>query len=131
MNQRQILSSGGEGKNEESEPAHEVLSLENILKFAEQVSLSKLEIIKKAVEMNMAAAEAGLAGNYGVSVGKSIQSYVKEGKMGEDLTSTAMMWAAAATDARMAGCDIPVISNTGSGNQGLASTIPVISIAKK
>jgi L-cysteine desulfidase len=42
-----------------------------------------------------------------------------------------MMWTAAATDARMAGCEIPVISNTGSGNQGLASTVPVISIAKK
>jgi L-cysteine desulfidase len=51
--------------------------------------------------------------------------------MAEDYASTAMMWAAAATDARMAGCDKPVISNTGSGNQGLASTVPVISIAKK
>jgi L-cysteine desulfidase len=51
--------------------------------------------------------------------------------MAEDFASTAMMWTAAATDARMAGCNIPVISNTGSGNQGLASTVPVISIAQK
>ncbi|HML38010.1 MAG TPA: L-serine ammonia-lyase, iron-sulfur-dependent, subunit alpha [Bacillota bacterium] len=107
------------------------LSLERILGFVNEVSLEKLEIIKRAVKMNMAIAEEGISKDYGVSVGKSIQDFVQEGKMAEDYASTAMMWTAAATDARMAGCEIPVISNTGSGNQGLASTIPVISIANK
>jgi len=107
------------------------LSLESILRFAETVSIDKLEIIQTAVKMNMAVAEEGLANDYGVSVGRSIQSFVETGKMDQGIVSHAMMWTAAATDARMAGCDIPVMSNTGSGNQGLASTIPVISIAKK
>lgn len=116
---------------EVEEIPYNILSLESILEFAEQVPLEKLEIIKRAVTMNMAIAEEGISKNYGVSVGKSIQNFVQEGKMTEDYVSTAMMWTAAATDARMAGCEIPVISNTGSGNQGLASTVPVISIARK
>lgn len=107
------------------------LSLESILKFAETVPIDQLEIIQTAVKMNMAVAEEGLANDYGVSVGRSIQSFIETGKMDKGIVSYAMMWTAAATDARMAGCDIPVMSNTGSGNQGLASTIPVISIAKK
>ena len=110
---------------------YDILSLKSILEFAEKVSLDKLEIIKKAVEMNMLIAQEGISKKYGVSVGKSIQDFILDGKMGEDYSSTAMMWTAAAADARMAGCDIPVVSNTGSGNQGLASTIPVISISKK
>ena len=107
------------------------LSLDSILNFAETVSIGKLEIVQAAMKMNMAIAEEGLAKDYGVSAGRSIQSFVDTGKMGKGIVSQAMMWTAAATDARMAGCDIPVMSNTGSGNQGLASTIPVISIAKK
>ena len=109
---------------------YELLSLESILAFADEVPIESLGIIKKAIRMNMIIAEEGFANDYGVAVGKHIRSYVENGKMGEGLASTAMMWTAAATDARMAGCDIPVISNTGSGNQGLASTIPVISIAR-
>lgn len=110
---------------------YENLSLESIFKFAETVSIEQLKIIQTAVVMNMAVAEEGLAHDYGVSVGRSIQSFVETGKMDKGIVSDAMMWTAAATDARMSGCDLPVISNTGSGNQGLASTIPIISIAKK
>ena len=110
---------------------YSILTLASILDFTDEVPIEKLKIIEKAVKMNMEIAEEGISKTYGVSVGKNIWDFVQNGKMGEDFSSTAMMWAAAATDARMAGCDIPVISNTGSGNQGLASTIPVISIAKK
>jgi L-cysteine desulfidase len=131
VNHKEVFSGGAEEAHHESDRGYDLLSLENILNFAEEVPLDKLQIIKKAVEMNITIAEEGLSGNYGVSAGKSIQNYVKDGKLGEDLVSTAMMWTAAATDARMAGCDIPVVSNTGSGNQGLASTIPVIAVAKK
>lgn len=131
VNQKSIYSKAPEGYTEPDNLPYQCLSLENILKFADEVPLEKLEIIKRAVTMNMVIAEEGISKDYGVSVGKNIQSFVHEGKMAEDFVSTAMMWTAAATDARMAGCEIPVISNTGSGNQGLASTVPVISIAKK
>jgi len=131
VNQEQVFSRNDDQCNDEVGFGYNLLSLESILNFAKQVPLDKLEIIKKAVEMNLAIAEEGLTGTYGVAAGKSIKSYVEGGKLGEDLVSTAMMWTAAATDARMAGCEIPVISNTGSGNQGLVSTVPVISVAKK
>ena len=109
---------------------YSVLSLESILAFAREVPIEQLGIIEEAIRMNVEIAEEGFANEYGVSLGRSIREYVANGRMGEGLASTAMMWVAAATDARMAGCDMPVMSNTGSGNQGLASTIPVISIAK-
>jgi len=131
VNHQSIFTDFSNERAKENTLSNNILSLENILAFADQVPLDQLGIIKKAVEMNMMIAEEGIAKKYGVSVGKSIQGFVRNGIMGEDLISTAMMWTAAATDARMAGCEIPVISNTGSGNQGLASTIPVISIAKK
>lgn len=114
-----------------AEKSYPELSLGTILAFAETVPLKKLKIIEKAAEMNMIIAEAGMSGDYGISVGRNIRESVEQGVLSEDYSTTAMMWVAAATDARMAGCDIPVISNTGSGNQGLASTIPVISLAKK
>lgn len=131
INQKCIFCKTSEKKNQEDALPYEELSLESIVDFADIVSLDRLKIIKRAVEMNMAAAKEGISREYGVKVGKSIQGFVREGKMSEDYASTAMMWAAAATDARMAGCDIPVISNTGSGNQGLASTVPIVSIAEK
>ncbi len=114
-----------------TELLYDKLSLSNILEFAQTVPIDQLKIIQTAIKMNMVVAEEGLANDYGVSVGRSIQSFVEKGRMDKGIVSEAMMWTAAATDARMAGCDIPVMSNTGSGNQGLASTIPVISIAKK
>lgn len=113
------------------EGSYPELSLSTILVFAETVPLEKLKIIEKAAEMNMIIAEEGMARDYGISVGRNIRESVGQGVLAEDYSTTAMMWVAAATDARMAGCDIPVVSNTGSGNQGLASTIPVISIARK
>lgn len=114
-----------------SESANPVLSIETILSFAREVPIEELKIIEQAIDMNVEIAEEGLANEYGMSLGRKIREYVADGKMGEGLAASGMMWVAAATDARMAGCDLPVMSNTGSGNQGLASTVPVISIARK
>lgn len=115
----------------ENEISYDMLSLESILEFAETAPICKLDIIEQAIKTNMHIATEGFSKDYGVAIGKNIKALVETGIMSEDLANVAMMWTAAATDARMAGCDFPVISNTGSGNQGLASTIPVISIAKK
>jgi len=120
-----------EGYDTKDVISYDVLSLKSILEFADTVPIEELGIIEDAIRLNMAVAEEGFANDYGVSAGKSIKNYIETGKMSDDYANIAMMWTAAATDARMAGCDIPVISNTGSGNQGLASTIPVISIARK
>jgi L-cysteine desulfidase len=131
VNGKEKIVAGSPFSEEADERSYPELSLSTILAFAETVPLEKLTIIEKAAEMNMIIAEEGMAGDYGISVGRNIRESVGQGVLAEDYSTTAMMWVAAATDARMAGCDIPVVSNTGSGNQGLASTIPVISIARK
>ena len=117
-----------EGGENETGPG---LSLTNILSFAENVPLEKLGVIYQAIDWNMAIAKEGLRKEYGISVGRNIQESVERGVLAEDMASVAMMWVAAATDARMAGLNLPVMSNTGSGNQGLASTVPVISVAER
>lgn len=109
--------------------SYEKLSLANIISYAENAPMERLSMIEEAIRINMAIAKEGLSKEYGISAGKSIKKYIENGSMGSGLVGTAMMWVAAATDARMAGCDMPVISNTGSGNQGLASTVPVVSVA--
>lgn len=127
-----ISNDGKEMKTEtEKKLYYNYLSIENILGFAEKVSTDKLDIVKKAVEMNMTIAARGFERDYGISLGKKISDFIQQGVMSEDYGNIAMMWTSAATDARMAGCDMPVISNTGSGNQGLASTIPVIIISQR
>lgn len=131
VNGEVLVSKEGPCKENKDESSCQSLSLKTILSFAETVPLEKLKIIRQAAEWNMILAEEGMAREYGISVGRNIRGSVCQGVLAEDYSTVAMMWVAAATDARMAGCDIPVISNTGSGNQGLASTIPVISIARK
>lgn len=78
----------------------------------------------------MALAEEGLNGNYGLCVGKTI-SENKEEIFGDDFMSYSMALTAAASDARMAGCTLPAMSNSGSGNQGITVSLPVIAYANR
>ncbi|HQJ95793.1 MAG TPA: L-serine ammonia-lyase, iron-sulfur-dependent, subunit alpha, partial [Candidatus Cloacimonas sp.] len=67
----------------------------------------------------------------GINVGKMIMDQIKSGLLGDDIHHYAMALTAAATDARMSGCNMPVISNSGSGNQGLSITLPIIAVGEK
>ena len=78
--------------------------------------------------MNLALAKEGLKGKYGLEVGKSIRENQQE-VFGDDFLSFAMGLTAAASDARMAGCKLPAMSNSGSGNQGITVSMPVIAYA--
>ena len=103
------------------------LSIENIVAFANEIELAKiLPFTKKQIACNMAIAERGMKGDYGIGIGRAIlETYA-------DSTYTKMRaYAAAASEARMDGCDMPVIINSGSGNQGIASTVPVIIYAQE
>ena len=98
------------------------LSVENIYAFAEEAELSAIE----QIEYNMAIAEEGMKGGYGVGIGKEIM------ELYPDFVFTRMKaYAAAASEARMDGCSMPVIITSGSGNQGLASSVPVIVYARE
>ena len=103
------------------------LSIENIVAFANEIELEKiLPFTEKQIECNMAIAERGMQGDYGIGIGRAIlETYA-------DSTYTKMRaYAAAASEARMDGCDMPVIITSGSGNQGITSTVPVIVFARE
>ena len=102
------------------------LSVENILNFANSVPVEDIkELIGRQISYNMAIAEEGLRGDYGANIGKTIlRSYQP------DIKTTAKAYAAAASDARMNGCELPVVINSGSGNQGITCSVPVIVYAR-
>ena len=84
------------------------------------------EVLQRQIDYNMAIAEEGLKGNYGANIGKTI---LYNG--GDDLNYQMRGWAAAASDARMNGCELPVVINSGSGNQGITASVPVIVYARQ
>lgn len=119
------------GKEDEGEMAafseRNKLSVENIFEFANEVELSKIEkFAKRQIECNMAIAERGMEGDFGVGIGKEMLA------MNPGSVFTKMKaFAAAGSEARMCGCSLPVIITSGSGNQGIASSVPVIVYARE
>lgn len=107
------------------------LTIAQIYDFVKNVHIDELSLVKKSVELNKAIGLEGLANSYGLSVGKTIQENVEKGYLSDDLATRAMSLAAAGSDARMAGSTLPVMANTGSGNQGIAVTLPVVAVAEK
>lgn len=103
-----------------------LLSVDKILKFADCVKIADVEgIIKRQISYNTAIAEEGLKNDYGAKVGK-----VLLGAFGEGVHNRAKATAAAGSDARMNGCSLPVVIVSGSGNQGMTASLPVIEYAK-
>ncbi len=101
-------------------------SLADIIDFVRVVPAGRLGIIAKAIELNSAISAEGLAGDYGLRLGKTLKKQVAAGLLADDLATGAMSAAAAGVDARMAGSPFPVVANTGSGNQGITATVPVV-----
>ena len=89
-----------------------------------------IDIIRDAVSVNGAIAEAGMEREYGLGIGRMLKACCDEGIMTLDLTTNAMMLTAAASDARMAGAPQSVVTNSGSGNQGITATVPVVAAAR-
>jgi len=102
-----------------------LLDIESILEFAKTVDLSELEdILSAQIQMNAAISDEGLASPYGADVGKLLLKH-----RGNDLRTRAVARPAAGSDARMSGCSLPVVINSGSGNQGLTVSLPVMEYA--
>ena len=101
------------------------LNIDSIWDFAMGVDIGKLAIIRESIDLNLKVGREGLTNDYGLQVGKAIKGYVESGIICDDLSTRAMSLAAAASDARMAGCLLPVMSNSGSGNQGITAVLPV------
>jgi L-cysteine desulfidase len=107
------------------------LTIDEIVEWVQRVEISSLSVVKKSIELNRAIGKEGLSGDFGLNVGKTIKENVKKGILSDDIATAAMSLAAAGSDARMAGSTLPVMANTGSGNQGIAVTLPVVAVAEK
>ena len=106
------------------------LTVREIYDFACSAPFEDISFILEDRTLNLALAREGLRGDYGLRVGKAIRENQQE-VFGDDFMSFAMGLTAAASDARMAGCTLPAMSNSGSGNQGITVSMPVVAYALK
>ncbi|WHY36109.1 L-serine ammonia-lyase, iron-sulfur-dependent, subunit alpha [Cytobacillus firmus] len=107
------------------------LTIDEIYEWVLSAEISSLSLVKKSIELNRIIGMEGLSGEYGLKVGKTIKRNVEMGILSDDIATAAMSLAAAGSDARMAGSTLPVMANTGSGNQGIAVTLPVVAAAER
>lgn len=114
-----------DGEKEEGLTNRELLNMEGIWEFVNKVSVDDIyDVLKQQIVYNTSIAKEGLRGNYGANIGSTIlEAY------GNDVKNRAKAMAAAGSDARMNGCELPVIINSGSGNQGITCSIPVLEYA--
>lgn len=123
-----VLDQKSNNSGEETSLANtNTLTVEKIYDFAESVDISDIkDIISCQIQYNTAVSEEGLKGSWGASIGKIIiDSY------GDNVRQRAKAAAAAGSDARMSGCELPVVVNSGSGNQGITISMPIITYAKE
>lgn len=123
---KELLEGAAKFEHDDTDERKVILNMENIKEFADTVELSKVQhLIERQITCNMAIANEGMKGGYGLGLGKLlVESY-------PDTTLNQMKaYAAAGSEARMGGCDLPVIINSGSGNQGIASSVPVVVYAR-
>ena len=112
---------------DETAPDYTLLNVADICEFADTCDLDDVRpILERQLSCNCAIAEEGLRGNYGAGIGKVLLT-----AYGDDVRTRARAYAAAASDARMNGCDLPVVINSGSGNQGITASLPVYVYAKE
>ncbi len=123
-----VLISEAETVAETESPAP-ALTLEQIWSFIQDVPARELEFLQTGIDMNLRAAEEGLCKPYGLQLGRRLLDRQKSSG-GSDPFLTAAALAAAAADARMAGCQLPVMTVTGSGNQGIATILPTAVLAR-
>ena len=116
------------GKEESALADKSTLTIENIFAFAKEVDLADVrEVLERQVRYNMAIAEEGIRGNYGANIGKVLLATYGD----QDVKVRAKAMAAAGSDARMNGCELPVVINSGSGNQGITASVPIVVFAKE
>lgn len=116
-----------DGEGEEGLTDRTLLNMESIWDFVNTVDVEDVKpVLKRQMECNMAIAEEGMKNEYGANIGKVLLAM-----NGDDVRTRARAYAAAGSDARMNGCELPVIINSGSGNQGITSSVPVIVYAKE
>lgn len=115
------------GETEEGLTDRSLLTVEGIWDFVQTVDVEDIrDVLQRQIDYNTAIAKEGLSGDYGANIGSVIMD-----SYGDDVRNRAKAMAAAGSDARMNGCELPVIINSGSGNQGMTCSLPVLEYAKE
>ena len=129
----EVLNDNDKGNDHENEHENQEpqLTLRKVYDFATETDVEELRFILEAKRLNEAAAASGLKENYGHQLGKTMCSPLGKGIMGESIFSKVLSATSCACDARMAGAMVPVMSNSGSGNQGICATMPVVVFAEE
>lgn len=105
------------------------ISAREVFEFSNEVELNQICFIGQAAELNRALSDEGLREDYGLHIGRTLRKQVGSGLISDDLLSKIMIETTSASDARMGGATLPAMSNSGSGNQGIAATMPVVVVA--
>ena len=122
-----LLDQPVEAESEEAGIDKSKLTVKDILDFANCVKIEDIkETLERQISMNTAISQEGLDNNYGAQIGKTLMHV-----WGKGITTRACARAAAGSDARMGGCSMPVVINSGSGNQGMTVSLPVIAYAEE
>lgn len=110
----------------------EQLSIKNIYNLAKNIDIEKIKpIFDKVIHYNCKIANEGLNEVYGVNIGSLIQKSIDNGTYGNELKNKCASFASAGSDARMSGCSLPVMTTSGSGNQGMAASLPIIKYCRE
>lgn len=127
INDKDLFKKELNGKEKSTLTNLDILTVEKIVKFADILDIEDVkDLLDKQIAYNMAIAQEGLDNDYGATIGKIILKYSPN-----DLQSKAIAYAAAGSDARMNGCELPVVINSGSGNQGITASVPLVIYAKE
>ena len=116
---------------EKEENILDTITIKELVENVEKLEFKDIEFLLEGVTMNQEIANYGLNQKTGIGVGYAIKKSMEEGLLGDDLMNNAMMITAAASDARMAGVKMPVMSSNGSGNHGLTAILPIVAYSKK
>lgn len=127
----EVLLNENTNNSSESNDVEVELNLKKVYDFAMTSPLDEIKFILESKRLNKLAAERSLKGHYGHELGKTLMySHTEQNIMGNNTFTHILSYTSAACDARMAGAMIPVMSNSGSGNQGIAATLPVVVYAE-
>ena len=116
---------------EKKENIMDNITIQEIVANIEDMDLEDIRFLLDGIEMNMDMAKYGLENKIGIGVGRGIKESIEEGLLGDGIMTEAMLLTAAASDARMGGAKLPVMSSNGSGNHGLTAILPIVAYAQK
>ncbi|MDD2370487.1 MAG: L-serine ammonia-lyase, iron-sulfur-dependent, subunit alpha [Firmicutes bacterium] len=126
-----LIKENKNSENDKESNSFDDFDLEDIMEFVENVNIKDLKIIEDTIILNKKISEEGIKNPYGLEVARTIINNINKGYYHEDIQKVASYVTAAGSDARMGGARMAVMSNSGSGNQGIVATLPIVAVGEK